>query len=57
MNEPEPDFFELDKNRLDVEWTKQPKLYWQTAEKLADARRQQDCRRRKIGTRGKLNYP
>ena len=32
------DIFDLDKNRLDEEWTQQPRLYAQYATKLADAR-------------------
>lgn len=31
------DFFELDKYKLDVEWTNQPKLYYQAAMELAEA--------------------
>ena len=35
----EPDIFEPDKNRLDEELVKQPRLYHQYADQLADARR------------------
>ena len=33
-----PDFFELDKDRLDEEWIEQPKLYYDAAARLADLR-------------------
>lgn len=32
------DLFEIDMNRLDEEWTNQPKLYFKYAEKLAEAK-------------------
>lgn len=32
------DLFEPDKHNLDIEWTKQPRLYAEHADKLADAR-------------------
>lgn len=35
----EPDFHELDKNRLDEEWVNQPRLYREYADKLAEAER------------------
>lgn len=34
----EPDFFALDENRLDYEWVNQPRLYYQYANQLADAK-------------------
>lgn len=34
----EPDFFRIDRDRLDWEWMRQPELYYQHAEKLAAAR-------------------
>ena len=35
----EPDFFEPDKHHLDTELVRQPQLYWEHAERLADTRR------------------
>lgn len=32
------DHFDLDPNRLDEEWVSQPRLFWEAARKLADAR-------------------
>lgn len=36
--ETDAEFFELDRNNLDIEWEKQPKLYHRFAYKLANAR-------------------
>lgn len=36
------EFFDLNMHQLDVEWIRQPKLYFTYAKKLADARRQVD---------------
>lgn len=37
-----PSFFELDKNRLDMEWARQPGLYHEYALILADARKEHE---------------
>ena len=39
MENDEPEFFDLDKHKLDVELERQPRLYYEHAAKLADARR------------------
>jgi len=49
-NTPEidPDFFEIDPNRLDEEWVAQPKLFMKYSMMLADARRQLDIAKSKL---------
>jgi len=34
-----PEFFDIDMNQLDVEWLRQPRMFFTTAEALAEARR------------------
>lgn len=36
----DPDFFEIDKNQLDLEWQRQPGLFHKYATQLADAKRE-----------------
>ncbi len=40
MSKEEFEFFEINLNRLDVEWVNQPKLFFEYASKLADAKRE-----------------